>query len=475
MAKINLSPINNLQNEATATATINSNNTTITNAIENSISRDGTQPNQMNSSLDMNSNQIINLPDATTDQEPITYSQFLDGITSVDNGAVIDGDFVVLAHNDTMLNDRLLSSGRNVLVFDGGPKGNVEIRLDNGELNAIGDTVSAADKLPYFTGEDTADVTDFTPFARTLLDDADAATARVTLGVGAGTGDLISTNNLSDVANPTTARINLGAGTGNGNMLSTNNLSDVANAATARTNIGAGDMLKSSNLSGMSSNSTSRANIGALGGGLKTQVFTSSGTFTTPATSTTSTVYRYRMIAGGGGGGGSSGSGIAGGGGSGAYVEGTFTGVSPSTGITVTVGAAGTGGTAGVTGVTGGTTSLGSPVSISCSGGLGGGGAVSTITAGGVGGTVTGSPNILVVNGQRGTAGLRTNTSGDAIGGGPGAHSVLGAGGVPGQSGIGASGLTTGTGYGSGGGGAFSGGTGSNGAPGVMVIEWFES
>lgn len=56
-------------------ATINANNALIETALENTLSRDGTTPNTMSAALDMNSQAMNNLPDATAQQSPVTLAQ----------------------------------------------------------------------------------------------------------------------------------------------------------------------------------------------------------------------------------------------------------------------------------------------------------------------------------------------------------------------------------------------------------------
>lgn len=205
----------------------------------------------------------------------------------------------------------------------------------------------------------------------------------------------------------------------------------------------------------------------------RTQLFTSSGTFTVPDGVTSVEVEGWS----GGGAGGASNNSTAGatlvgnpgaGGGAGAYFYKRITGLTPGATETVTVGAGGAGG-AGAGGGMGGTSSFGSHAS--ATGGLGGSFGSSTVANGGAGGTATGG-DLNIAGGQGGASGTNSGTVIPSN-----LYIVFARGGMP-PRGIGTIDFcntgSAGSGFASGGAGA-SGGSGlagGNGAPGLVIVRW---
>ncbi len=95
MTKIILTHLANLQNESTAVSEVNANSDTIVSSFDNTLSRDGTTPNQMMNNLDMNSNQIYNLPSPGSATSParlqdVTGSVIISSVPPVGtSGAVV--------------------------------------------------------------------------------------------------------------------------------------------------------------------------------------------------------------------------------------------------------------------------------------------------------------------------------------------------------------------------------------------------
>lgn len=88
-----------------------------------------------------------------------------------------------------------------------------DIMAYSAALAAIPATSPGADQFVYYTSATTAAVATVSSFARSLLDDADAAAMRTTLGVSSSGTSLQVANNLSDLNSVSTARTNLGLGT----------------------------------------------------------------------------------------------------------------------------------------------------------------------------------------------------------------------------------------------------------------------
>jgi len=86
MSKITMSTVGSLtQNPTTALTAINNNFSTVQTAMDNTLSRDGTSPNQMEATIDMNSNHIINLPPPATSDEPVRVAD----LTSLNQGGTV--------------------------------------------------------------------------------------------------------------------------------------------------------------------------------------------------------------------------------------------------------------------------------------------------------------------------------------------------------------------------------------------------
>lgn len=72
MPKLDLTDITSGYSSATVQ---NANNVLVETALENTLSRDGTAPNTMSANLDMNSNKVVNVADATNNQDAVTLAQ----------------------------------------------------------------------------------------------------------------------------------------------------------------------------------------------------------------------------------------------------------------------------------------------------------------------------------------------------------------------------------------------------------------
>jgi hypothetical protein len=92
MAKLILADLNNLSNEISATNIINDNSAATELALENTLSRDGTDPNQMEADFDMNSFRILNLPPPIHATDPVRLQDVVNGSVDLELGEIQAAD-----------------------------------------------------------------------------------------------------------------------------------------------------------------------------------------------------------------------------------------------------------------------------------------------------------------------------------------------------------------------------------------------
>ena len=185
----------------------------------------------------------------------------LSGLTQAANKGVFfntgnsAATFDLTAAGRALLDDADAAAQRTTLGLAIG----TNVQAANSNLSAIAGLTSAADKLAYFTGSGTAAVADLTSFARTLLDDANASTARATLGLSIGSNVQAYSAQLAAFAALDDSDGNIVVGNGSTFV--------VESGATARTSLGLGSI------------ATQAANSVAITGGTISGITLDGGTF----------------------------------------------------------------------------------------------------------------------------------------------------------------------------------------------------
>lgn len=256
------------------TGNITNNNAEIVAAFNNTLSRDGSLPNTMEAALDMNNKRILNNPDPTDPTHLVTLQY---GTANYGTGAIAASAASAAAAAISATNASnsagaaaasATSAGQSAAQLIGTSvtpitigAGSKTFATQTGKFFAPGTDViitnNANPAVDFMAGRTTLyfgtqlDVNVLATggagtFADWTIRVAGTRGAQGATGApGAGTGDMLRANNLSDLIDFATARANLGLGSAavqaaTDFLLKANNLSDLTNTVTARTNLGLG-------------------------------------------------------------------------------------------------------------------------------------------------------------------------------------------------------------------------------------------
>ena len=176
--------LNNIDNESVpaGSSTVNANNDAIETAFENTLSRDGSSPNQMEAPLDMNGFKILNIAAPTEDTDLVRMIDRLEGPKGDkgDPGPTGDGTGDMLASNNLSDVDDVDTAQQNLNLEPG-----VDILEYDTRLQAFADFAPANyPAIPYLVAASSFSEITPTSLGINILEASLASDIRTVLGLG---------------------------------------------------------------------------------------------------------------------------------------------------------------------------------------------------------------------------------------------------------------------------------------------------